>query len=98
MRFNFGLTFSIIAIAAPTAARLSAVNNDFQAQVQELVETYSTSKVCQRGPGSTKHCSSDEFCKLNKASTCPSTKNRRFKGTCVLVVDVGCAAVYDPVW
>lgn len=90
-------TSIIVTLAVPAAARLAAVDNDFKAQVQELVDT-SPPTDCERGPGSTMFCSENEFCKLDKSSSCPSTEHRRFVGTCVPAGMIACATIWDPVW
>ncbi|KAL7504204.1 hypothetical protein ACHAXN_002470 [Cyclotella atomus] len=89
-------TSIIVTLAVPAAARLAAVDNDFKAQVQELVDT-SPPTDCERGPGSTMFCSENEFCKLDKSSSCPSTEHRRFVGTCVPAGMIACATIWDPV-
>ena len=94
---KFILTSSVIAVlTTPAAARLAAVHNEFNAQVEELVKT-SPPAICERGPGSTMFCYEGEFCKLDKSSTCPSTEYRRFTGTCVASGTIACAAIWDPV-
>lgn len=40
-------------------------------------------KRCERGASASVFCDDDEFCKLDNSSSCPSTLNRTFKGTCV---------------
>ena len=56
-------------------------------------------KRCERGVTASKFCDEDEFCKLDKSSSCPSTENRTFKGTCVAAGEgTACPYNYDPVW
>ena len=81
----------------PSAARLAGGNTDFDSQVKELIRT-SPPTDCERGPGATMLCNENEFCKLDKSSTCPSTEYRRFTGTCVPAGLIPCPAIWDPVW
>ena len=91
------LSTVIASFNTPTDARLAVVKNDFQAQVTKMLQE-SPPTDCERGPGSTMFCDENEFCKLVKAHRCPSTKYRRFVGTCVPAGDIICPAIWDPVW
>ncbi|KAL7480270.1 hypothetical protein ACHAW6_005961 [Cyclotella cf. meneghiniana] len=91
------LTFSVlVTLIFPSAARLAGGNTDFDSQVKELIRT-SPPTDCERGPGATMLCNENEFCKLDKSSTCPSTEYRRFTGTCVPAGMIPCPAIWDPV-
>jgi hypothetical protein len=98
---KFIIASSLFAtLAVPATARLTAVTNDFNAQVKDLLKTspMPPDNSCERGLDANKPCAAGEFCQLNKyhASTCPSTENRLFVGTCIAIPQI-CATIWAPV-